>query len=62
MTVVLELTGERHIVNHREADPRIVWTVCGRRIAAIGHRRHPRAHRCAECFYGATSARERAVA
>lgn len=56
MTIVLELTGERHIVTHREADPRICWTACGRRIANVGHRRHLRARRCSECFYGARSA------
>lgn len=62
MTIVLELTGERHVVARREADPRIVWTACGRRVAAVGIHRHPRARRCSECFYGAPSARQEQVA
>lgn len=61
-TIVLELTAERHVITHREADPRIVWTACGRRIADVGRRVHLRPHRCAECFHGASSARQERIA
>lgn len=45
MTVVVDLTGERHRVVRRDADPRIVWTACGIRVALFG-KGHPRPVPC----------------
>lgn len=36
MTVIVRLTGERHLVNGVDADTRIVWTRCGQVVARVG--------------------------
>lgn len=44
-TVVVDLTGERHRVVDVEADPRVVVTACGIRVA-LGGQGHPRPRQC----------------